>query len=441
MKTAAVDWQENGSDYSDLDGQSDDESSSSHNHKKQSDYILGFEDGPMSRVPDQRDWNVSRLAGLPALLPLKKEVNRCDLECRNCGQSLYLISQIYCPHHLKDAYDRVLYLFGCASLSCQAKSMKSSSTHQCIRAFRSWKLNEVYAEKMKKEKQPDWRATSLNEENPFRLNKDPTGSASASNPFASGLFDTPDSIPWPDSTLTEASSTEPWADRSPSQKTALTKSPESEKSKESEPQELSITDKPTSRSKPEPDLSVLSLKSYYLTTCYEARPAMNLSKELDSLTISQGSSSRKVENKLNQAHSKRQPPAEHDDPNGGWKGEKYERQTIEGVDQTFLTFQERVSWCGQSNQVIRYKVGGNPLAFSRVDLTPVYRCDACGSAKAFEVQFMPVGVTLLNQEMPSGHGFTWSTMWVMTCTKDCHGMDDKDEEGWVEESVFLQWED
>ncbi|EGG09926.1 uncharacterized protein MELLADRAFT_103869 [Melampsora larici-populina 98AG31] len=338
MKTAAVDWQENDSDFSDLDGQSDNESSSSCNHKKQSDYILGFEDGPMSRVSDQRDWNLSRLAGLP--------------------------------------------------------------------------------------------------------NKDTNSSTSGSNPFATGLFDSEDLFSWPDSTPTEeTSSTEPLADRSPSEKTALDESADSEKSKEPEPQEPPTTNKLISQSLPEPGLSVPILKPYYLTTCYEAKPAINLTKELDSLTISQGSSSRKVENKLNQAHSKRQPPAENDDGNAGWKGEKYERQTIEGVDQTFLTFQERVSWCGQSNQVVRYKVGGNPLPFSRVDSAPVYRCNTCGSPKAFEVQFMPVGVTLLNREMPAGHGFTWSTMWVMTCSQDCHGVDDKDEEGWVEESVFLQWED
>ncbi|KAH9813875.1 programmed cell death protein 2 [Melampsora americana] len=338
MKTVAVDWQENGSDYSDFDAQSDDESSSSHHHKKHSDYILGFEDGVMSRVCDQRDWNLSRLAGLP--------------------------------------------------------------------------------------------------------NNDLSNSTPTSNPFATGPFDCPDLFAWPDSKPTEEpSSTEPMTNPSLPSKAALTETTESNTSKQSEPRASPMIDKLTSQSTPTSDLPAPILKPYYLTTCYEARPAMNLSKDLDSLTISQGSSSRKVENKFNQAHSKRQTPVENDDGNGGWKGEKYERQTIEGVDQTFLTFQERVSWCGQSNQVIRYKVGGNPLPFSHVDSTPVYRCDTCGSVKSFEVQFMPVGVTLLNREISSGHGFTWSTMWVMTCSQDCHGRDDKDEEGWIEESVFLQWED
>ncbi|KAG0152154.1 hypothetical protein CROQUDRAFT_650231 [Cronartium quercuum f. sp. fusiforme G11] len=435
MRTVAVDWHANESDASDAEDQSDGDSNQSFTSKHSNhctDYILAFEDGQMCRASDQRDWNLSRLAGTPAWLPFKtRRVGSDELKCRNCEQPLYQIAQIYCVNDLKDAFDRVLHLFGCSDPSCQVNCKKSSSPHQCLRAFRSWQLNHAYqAQHKKAEPVPDLSLNSLTD-NPFKLNTDSKSLLTSTG----GIFDLPDLLPT-------------WA--SPSDKDTNTSLQDPIKLepefnghfKTQSPSTPDLQQPSLSHSEADNEPNLPSLSPHYLTTCYEAKPAANLSKQLASLTITPtGSSSRKVKNKLDQSHSKRQQRGENEEQ-GEWKGERYERQTIEGVDETFLTFQERVSWCGQLNQVIRYKPGGKPLPFTRLVSTPTtIRCETCGSVKAFELQFMPVGVTLLNGKMPSERGFTWSTAWVLTCEKDCHGINEQDEEGWLEESVYVQWED
>lgn len=102
-------------------------------------------------------------------------------------------------------------------------------------------------------------------------------------------------------------------------------------------------------------VSSLCPMPYYLTTSYETKPLASkptLSNQLTNLSLSSRSTSRKVEKKSNEAHTKRQAFDEIDE-SGGWKGETYEKQKIQGVNEAFLAFQDRVGWCGQSNQVIR----------------------------------------------------------------------------------------
>lgn len=57
---------------------------------------------------------------------------------------------------------------------------------------------------------------------------------------------------------------------------------------------------------------------------------------------------------------------------------------------------------------------------------------------------MPVGVASINRASSNDDddlNLTWSTTWVLTCQNDCHGPDDQEAEGWVEEDVYVQWED
>lgn len=69
MKAGVVDWRTDCSNPSNLDDPSDlsdlDSNSSSVSNNGQTDYILGFVDGPIKRSSDLKDFTISRLSGKP----------------------------------------------------------------------------------------------------------------------------------------------------------------------------------------------------------------------------------------------------------------------------------------------------------------------------------------------------------------------------------------
>ncbi|WFD45935.1 hypothetical protein GLX27_000562 [Malassezia furfur] len=164
--------------------------------------------------------------------------------------------------------------------------------------------------------------------------------------------------------------------------------------------------------------------------------------------------------------------------------EEYERMRVEGIDEVFERFTERLG--SEARQVVRYEFDGVPLPFTglgsvyrqlwpanKYDGSKVPPCPHCGAPRVFEVQLMPNLANLLRAEqlkhrtslaagaddetrrraeiastlgievekagdgsaLPTG--IVWSTAIVFVCSKDCS---QNDGEGWAEEWVAVQFE-
>lgn len=174
----------------------------------------------------------------------------------------------------------------------------------------------------------------------------------------------------------------------------------------------------------------------------------------------QGNRRQKAKNDSSEAGS----PAD-----GNWAGEGYENQSIEGIDDAFLHFQERVLiWAGGENadQVLRYHRGGKPLPFTSKD--EAYRrcfgvptksvdgkigaylpdrlpkCRHCGEDNIFEIQIMPQIIAVLSKTGPltdsEANEFTWSTIWCFFCSADCQLSKQSNGSIWAEGLAIIQQE-
>ena len=133
------------------------------------------------------------------------------------------------------------------------------------------------------------------------------------------------------------------------------------------------------------------------------------------------------------------------------------------MDKTFQRFADRLSQ--NSEQILRYEFGGQPLLYSKHDKTgkllavpegagakvqtsssasgsKMPRCTNCGAARVFEMQLAPYAITELEAEDMSVDGMDWGTIIVGSCVEDCQqtgvGIG---EVGYVEEWVGVQWEE
>ena len=139
-----------------------------------------------------------------------------------------------------------------------------------------------------------------------------------------------------------------------------------------------------------------------------------------------------------------------------WSGETFEKQQLEGLDDAFVAFQERVfikAGGELSDQVLRYERSGRPLPFcgkgAAYDLlfaTGEYKedkianCQQCGSRRTFELQIMPQLVTILSESGPLKDReeeleLGWATVWCYFCAADCESQE------WQEEVAVVQYEE
>ncbi|WFD36157.1 hypothetical protein MCUN1_003033 [Malassezia cuniculi] len=418
-----------------LDYDSDDELEYTNVH-------LGLADGPLEG-DDEGNPLVSRLGGHAAWLPLSADaLPPADVAaCGNCGELMPLLVQIFAPLE-GSAYDRCLYVWGCARAPCQRKSKSS------VRAVRMLKFNTRWAAKLEKQRKREQeraaRAAKEKEEEEKRKEKERV------NPFAQaqnggGLFG--------GGSLFDAPAA-PAAPPAPTEEDSESDFDEDERLAE----EMAIKASVAEQQSQLEDLWTASAPAYeppqYLGTipepAEENKPAAAAPSD---------------------EHASATPTA---DP-----GESYEKMMLEGIDGTFERFVRRIN--PEPRQVVRYEFGGVPLPYSEAGA--LYRslwtqdkfngevppCK-CGAPRVFELQLMPNLVNILRRETLSTvtsastdearraeiesvlgvgsnadgdakdapqSGIAWTTAMVFVCSKDCVSNNDQ---GWHEEYVGVQFD-
>ena len=134
-----------------------------------------------------------------------------------------------------------------------------------------------------------------------------------------------------------------------------------------------------------------------------------------------------------------------------WSDEAYE---VVEYDKLFDSFSVRIG--EHPSQCIRYIKSGKPIFYSNKDvegrilfdnkgeLKPdiLPPCSQCHAKRSIEVQVLPqTAVTLEgdNLDLESEFGIDWGIISIATCTADCHGDSQNDENGFhAEEFVLVQ---
>ncbi|EDV24007.1 uncharacterized protein TRIADDRAFT_27184 [Trichoplax adhaerens] len=107
-------------------------------------------------------------------------------------------------------------------------------------------------------------------------------------------------------------------------------------------------------------------------------------------------------------------------------------------DEEFLEFKEKIRL--QPDQILRYKRNGIPLWISSKDIpssSDIPGC-SCGAKRIFEFQIMPQLLHYLKIEN-SQTSIDWGILLVYTCSKNClHNNNDKSSNGYMKEFLWRQ---
>ncbi|KAF5328161.1 hypothetical protein D9619_013450 [Psilocybe cf. subviscida] len=456
--------------------------------------LLGVPDGAVEAAADRIDAAVSRIGGLPALLPSREPPFESS-HCKSCGQPMELLVQMWCPFE-DSPMDRALYIWGCARVGCQGKDGS-------VRAFRGIRTNEAYAQKLakKRERQEQRerdRAKADEERARQEKQRKELFREGGGNPFAMGakagssmpafgagfgvgaqIFGgAPVAAPDPVSSSSKETNKEP-QDKSDDE----ADSDEDDDDDEEEEELLtalaatSISDSAWTAAPSYPPL-YLSTTSEYVPP--EPKPKIPKDALVDALLDDDDKGKK----------------GKGGDGIESWAKEAYENSM--DVDQVFERFMKRVGYEGE--QCVRYELNGTPLPFAsdatfdllwpapRADPLPVTKpafkvvhpqrrlydpsgvakCARCGGRRVFECQLMPNLINVLRASESDGkkstkkmtdeerraaveralkgqdkdaRGMEWGTCMVFSCEKDCCVEGGKEaKEAWREEVVLVQWD-
>ncbi|KAI5995699.1 programmed cell death protein 2 [Pisolithus albus] len=441
---------------------SDDEALSS----VETDVLLGVPDGRVESDNDLRDAAVSRIGGLPALLP-SREPPFPSSQCKNCSSPMKLLVQIWCPFE-NSPMDRALYIWGCARASCQRQPGS-------VRAWRALRYNADYAAKLEKRKLARTHRHRLRVLSPSTTQThflcgacssfDKMQALAAPSPFNLGdqIFGQSSSSPFEPPPAAEVNKDHDQSD---------------DESEASSTEDSLITAMASTTIQESPWTAAPSYPPIYLSTMAEYIPPAPKAKLPDNARMEDSA----------------------DDDKGGkdgaWGLEAYEN-TLK-VDLVFERFTKRISHT--ADQCLRYELKGTPLPFASDKVfevlfpappqdplpvtgaafkvvSPVKRsynassiphCSVCKSSRAFECQLMPNLINVVRAaakdkdvddrkltdaerikavqavlKSNQATGMEWGTCMVFSCEKDCcldEGGKDATE-CWREEHVLVQWDD
>ncbi|KAF8899632.1 programmed cell death protein 2 [Gymnopilus junonius] len=429
--------------------------------------LLGVPDGHVDVQSDACDAAVSRIGGLPAILP-SREPPFSSSYCKSCNQPMELLVQMWCPFQ-DSPMDRALYVWGCARTGCQGKDGS-------VRAWRGLRHNEKYAEKLAKKRQRQLereRAKAKAEEERIRAEAQ---RKAAGNPFSMSSGGNSTHIFGLGTQIFGATSAE-----EPSAEVEAEKDEDNdqESDMESEASEESLLTAIASTTISEsPWRSAPSYPSLYLSTVSEYLPPPPKSRLPQGVKVEELGEDDKKEKDIS------------------WAKETYE-DSLE-VDHVFERFTKRVSY--EAEQCIRYELKGTPIPFASDKLfdllwpapnqdplpvtkadfkvvqpqrrtystSAVSKCPICNSPRVFECQLMPnlinvlrpswepedknkkltdeerrqaVQKALKNEDKNAKTGMDWGTAMIFSCEKDCCLEDGKEiKECWREEVAFIQWD-
>ncbi|KAF9478290.1 hypothetical protein BDN70DRAFT_880168 [Pholiota conissans] len=432
--------------------------------------LLGVPDGNVDGEADRIDAAVSRIGGLPALLP-SREPPVSSSHCKSCSQPMELLVQMWCPFE-DSPMDRALYIWGCARSGCQGKDGS-------VRAWRGLRINEKYVQKLAQKRQRQLereRQRALAEEEQARLEaqrKNFTGG----NPFSmrgSGANNAP--VFGLGAQIFGAPPSETAPEPKPKEEKETPANDDADDSDEESTDEELLTALAATSIAESEWKSAPSYPPLYLSTVSEylpppPKPRLPKGVEVGDL----GDDDKK-------------------DKDISWAKETYE-DSLE-VDQVFERFMNRVKHEGE--QCVRYELIGTPLPFAKdstfdllwpaplqdplpvtkpdfkvvhnqkrvYNASAVPKCEVCGGPRVFECQLVP---NLINVLRPAGEekskkltdeerrkevekvlkgddkdakrGMEWGTCMVFSCEKDCCLEGGKEaKEAWREEKVYVQWD-
>ncbi|PPQ65883.1 hypothetical protein CVT24_011214 [Panaeolus cyanescens] len=471
----------------------------------ESNVLLGIPNGAIDDETNEHDAAVSRIGGLPALLP-KKEPPFTSSHCKACAQPMELLLQIWCPFE-DSPMDRALYVWGCARAGCQGKEGRLAiiphlniypplslsslpdlfifiaflSMHP-VRAFRGLRFNAPYAAKLEKKKarEEERKKRKLELEEKKRKEDEMKKAAAGSNPFSMGAN----------------AGVQPFgggfglgAQIFGSAPSAVTETPkDSPESHDEQADDVGNSDDDDEASDSDESL-IVAMESATVTESPWRKAPFYPAIYLDTIgeelplerkpTLPKGI---KVDDGL-------------DDVKGGkddqlsWAKEVYE-DSLE-VDKVFERFATRVK--AEPSQCLRYDLNGVPLPFSSTDtaftkLWPappeeplpvtkpdfkvvrpqsrVYdkraagKCEMCGAARVFECQLMPNLINVVREsnrnaapKMTDDARRRYVEQALKKSGDEKTGMswgtvmvfscsnDCMGEDGWSESRVIVQWDD
>lgn len=427
----------------------------------ETDVLLGVPDGSVESDNDLRDAAVSRIGGLPALLP-SREPPFPSSQCNNCSNPMELLVQIWCPFE-DSTMDRALYIWGCARASCQRQPGS-------VRAWRALRYNAEYAAKLEKKKaRKDAQRKAagpapVNDANPFSMQ---TPAAPSAFGLGDQIFGQASNSPFEPSPAKEVHKDDDQSD---------------DESEASSTEDSLITAMASTTIRESPWTAVPSYPATYLSTMTEYIPPVPKTKIPE--------------------NARMEDPADDDKggKDGSWGLETYEN-TLK-VDLVFERFTKRINHA--VDQCLRYELNGTPLPFASDKVfevlfpappqdplpvtgaafkvvSPVRRsynvssiphCSVCKSSRVFECQLMPNLINVLraadkdkdtdsdrkltdaerikavqdalkSNQTSDRRGMEWGTCMVFSCGKDCcldeGGKDAR--ECWREEHVLVQWDE
>ncbi|EKM81971.1 hypothetical protein AGABI1DRAFT_112151 [Agaricus bisporus var. burnettii JB137-S8] len=358
--------------------------------------LLGVPDGLIDDPADITDAAVSRIGGHPAFLPSREPSFESSL-CKVCSFPMHLLLQIWCPFE-DSPRDRALYVWGCSRGGCQKKDGS-------IRAWRGLRFNDKYAAKLekklaiKKEREKAKAAEqSKPKTNPFAISTSALNTPS--NPFALGNQIFGASNPPPVAPSPSPSAEEPVSDGS-----------DTDDESDSSQQSLTVA------------LAAATLDDspWKATSAYDPLYLSTTSEYLPPVTQPKLPPGVKIIDPDNESKS------------GTTWSEAYENSL--DIDHVFERFVKRVSH--ESEQCLRYELGGTPLPFAKDDIfdrlfststsnittvtksaftvTPrpnqqrnyspptnlIPPCSICKSPRIFECQLMPNLINILKNTITS----------------------------------------
>ncbi|PWN43670.1 hypothetical protein IE81DRAFT_322069 [Ceraceosorus guamensis] len=386
------------------------------------DVLLGLSDGPVEG-DDGSNPLVSRIGGSPAWLPARARPPVSVATCELCSRAMELLVQIFAPLD-GSAYDRVLYVWGCARGACQRQPKPS------VRAVRLLQFNARWAAKLAKRQAREEAAAERRKarEAAKKARAEQDEKARQTNPFSAAASLSGTNAP---GGLGDALFGAP-ATAKPAVLKSDATAPADDVGAESADETFDSDSEDDEGSRLAEELAVkasldeLPRENDWASTSSHYNPPLYLN------TIPEPSASARSAALLKMTPGAKAAleSGKETVPNGDdkeiqeWEGETYSRMEVNGVDEAFERFVARVS--PEGRQVVRYEKGGIPIPFAAAgsaydklwprakskigadrsvaaaarpfNPSSVPPCEACGGARDFELQLMPNLINLLRPE-------------------------------------------
>ncbi|XP_055872308.1 programmed cell death protein 2-like [Biomphalaria glabrata] len=399
--------------------------------------LIGLVDQEVS-LDDNYAWENSKIGGLPKWMSSEY----VKVECNLCGQSMSLVTQIYCPLNASP-YHRCLYVFLCFRKDC-SKQQKGWQVFRSQLYDSSYEMNPTNTIKKTHsdlpkdtwtDDQEDWGDDTEDGIN-FIHKSSKLPEADLCKTFSDSLSCKDDYVNkkrvlGPDHHKTHCSfvirrsahskgETSPPATESTFSDDILKEGVLGESNILMEEMDLpdsnrlmamaeflNTNDEMVSESAPPGGLSVF--KSYYLSVIEEPPEVTSVDVHVEDLIRKyEQDEGKQLDELFKESCTPGQPK----------HGEHYEKTELKHGDKMFHKFLKRLQRCPE--QCIRYDRNGDPLLVSIMDSSlTIPNCPYCGCQRIFELQLLPSLIPWLKTENGSDVEIDYGTVMIYTCLNNC----------------------